>query len=494
MADDERPPGRPPDSPHLAQLQSQDLFPHAPILTAPLSQFETMEVEVASQKRKLSVNNFNNDSTNVTDENASTAKRDRVTAPSLISRTKYSHLDRQPFLVYASLFESDPASGTTLHPIKFGQLLQKLNIVNIVDGGIKRIGRNRVSVEFKGPEDANAFIDNDSIKQKGFTLMIPTFNITRMGVVRGVPSDWSKIEDLDALKSPLGKVLKVRRLNRRVTNDGKSEWIATSSVVITFDGQSLPDRVFCCFNSLPVEIYNFPTVQCFGCCKYGHTRTQCRSKPRCYRCGGDHFGDGCTSEEPKCFYCTGAHPANSRQCPEYLRQRNIKSTMAKDNISYSEAAKCHAPSYRSFADVAASASPALTIHQTLNHDLRPPRLPIPNYTSHSQPSTSSPSKKIFTTRPKPHTAPHPGYDRRAHQDIINSYSFPSSPNGCALMDHPPTHNDNEETINTIITLLSTLFSNHSLPDHVADNIVNKIKNRNIPSHAVEHQKRTPQKT
>uniref|UniRef100_A0A2A4JQD0 CCHC-type domain-containing protein n=1 Tax=Heliothis virescens TaxID=7102 RepID=A0A2A4JQD0_HELVI len=315
-----------------------------------------------------------------------------------------------------------------------------------------------------------------------------------MGVVKGVPTDWSELETIDNLKSPLGKILKVRRLNRKITSEGKPEWIPTSSVVVTFDGQSLPERVFCFYNSLPVETYNYPTIQCFGCCKYGHTRTNCRSKPRCYRCGGDHFGDGCSVEEPKCFYCTGSHTAISKHCPEYIRQRNIKASMAKDNISYSEATKIHAPSFRSFADVTASSFPSQSIHQSLSQEPRPPRPPPPNYISHSQPSTSSSHKKIIVSRPKSQPSLHPGYDRRAHQDIINSFAFPPSPNGCALNDNPPTENDNAQTIQSIILLLSSVLSNYPLPDHVANNLIKTIKSHHIPSPTMEYQKCPPKKT
>ncbi|XP_063892284.1 uncharacterized protein LOC135117294 [Helicoverpa armigera] len=481
MADKQGPPGRPPDPSCTSAIET--------VMTVPLSKFEAMEAETSTHKRKHP--SQDEDVTDVNNVNAT--KRDRVTPPSLVSRSKYTNLDREPYLVYVSFTDSDSTSGSTLHPIRFGQLMQKLNIKNIKLGGIKRIGRNKISVEFESHEDANIFIESPAIKLKGFVSTIPTFNITRMGVVKGVPTDWSELEVIDNLKSPHAKMLKVRRLNRRVVNEGKSEWVPTSSVVVTFDGQVLPDRVFCFYNSLPVETYNYPTVQCYACCKYGHTRPNCRSKPRCFRCGGDHLGDGCSVEDPKCLYCSGSHPANSRHCPEFIRQKNIKASMAKDNISYSEAARIHAPSFRSFADVTASTPITQTIHQILTQEPRSPRPPPPNYISHSQPSTSSSYKKTILTRPKPHPSLQPGYDRRAHQDIINSFSFSPSPNGCALLDSPPSEKDHVQTIQSIIRLLSSLLVNFPLPDHVATNLISSIKSQHIPSSTVEYQKSDPKK-
>lgn len=102
-------------------------------------------------------------------------------------------------------------------------------------------------------------------------------------------------------------------------------------------------------------------------------------------------------------------------------------------------------------------------------------------------------KKTIVTRPKPHPSLHPGYDHRAHQDIINSFSFSPSPNGCARMDSLPSENGQDQTIQSIIRLLSSLLVNFALPDHVATNLINSIKSQHIPSSAVECQKSDPKK-
>ncbi|XP_026746182.1 uncharacterized protein LOC113507525, partial [Trichoplusia ni] len=435
------------------------------------------------QKRKRALNDASKDKH---DDDSTSGKRDRTTAPSLIARSKYSNTDVAPQIVFASLVESDPKSGTSIHPVKFGQMLMRLKVKNITQDGIKRIGRNRISVKFKGPEDANAFLNNADVKSKGYITVIPTFNMTRMGVVKGVPADWTDLECFDDLSTPVGfgKILKIRRMNRKVQSEGKTEWVPTSTVVLTFDGRILPERVFCCHNALPVELYHFPTVQCYGCCKYGHTKTQCRSKPRCYLCGAEHFGDSCTVDEPKCLYCDGRHNANSQQCPEYSRQRNIKICMSEKNISYSEAAKLFPAAKKSFADVLASAP-------STSHPLQPSPTPHPMH-SH-QASTTSYRKTVFL-RPKTHAPLAPGYDQRAHQDLINSYSFPPSPNGRALLENPTPPSEKTSTIEQIVMLLTTLLSNYSLPDHVATNLLKAIQTHHIPSPAVERQECSPKKT
>lgn len=71
----------------------------------------------------------------------------------------YSESDSGPFIVHVQK-EEESNSGFSIRPIKFGQLLFKNNIKNIARDGIKRIGRNRVSVEFTSARDANNFVKN----------------------------------------------------------------------------------------------------------------------------------------------------------------------------------------------------------------------------------------------------------------------------------------------------------------------------------------------
>lgn len=112
-----------------------------------------------------------------------------------------------------------------------------------------------------------------------------------MGVVRDVPTDWS-LEDLVAgIKTPrnCGEVFRTRRLNFKNKKEDTVTCSPLSTVVMTFFGQILPEKVFCYNASLPVSVYILPTIQCRNCLRFGHIRSQCRSKPRCYRCAEPHL-------------------------------------------------------------------------------------------------------------------------------------------------------------------------------------------------------------
>lgn len=401
---------------------------------------------------------------------------------SLPIRLRYSNLDKPPYLVHVSRIQSDPTANITLHPVKFGQFLKIQHFPGILNNGLKRVGRNRVSVEFSNPADANSFITHPLIMQNGYSTSIPTYNITRMGVVREIPVDWSPEEISTNLEVPTGcgQIIKARRINRKVITNGSPEWQPTQSVILTFDGQTLPKRVFCCYNSLPVELYKYPTIQCFNCCRFGHTKLQCRSKPRCYKCSQNHTGEGCPAPEDTsvCLYCSGRHFAISKCCPEYVRQTEIKTIMAERYISYEEASKSQPPSYRSFADISKT---------TFS--------PLLNSANTSQPiypqSTTTSYKKTFITPRKPRLTQLPGYDKQAHQDILNEFNIPPATNGCALPNLD--HSDSSYTIsNLILTLLANILNNKNstLSNHVATKLNSILQHHNefTQVSSVEHQK------
>ncbi|KAJ8716723.1 hypothetical protein PYW07_006201 [Mythimna separata] len=416
-------------------------------------------------------------------------------AKNLPGRIIYTKMDNPPYIVHVSL-KHEQTSGTVLQPIKFGMFLTTNNVSNVRLDGIKRIGRNRVSVEFKSYQDANSFLNNTILTKNSYIASIPQYNITRMGIVRDIPVEWSEDDVIKHIQVPegCGPVIKARRMSRKVISSGITEWKPTQTVVLTFDGQVLPKRVISFYSSLPVERYTYPTILCYHCCRFGHTRTLCRSKPRCFKCGENHPGDGCevTKEFSFCVSCTGNHFANDSACPELGRQKSIKALMSEKSISYVEASRVFPPVSRSYAEVSKSS----------------PRNKV-NVISQSQSSSPIPTsqksyRKTVFLKPKTHAPLSPGYNRQVHQELTQNYSFSPSRNGCAL----PTEGDaltfrqenNSANILQLITdmLMSVLCSpNRSIPDHVASkltsilNYIHNVPSPDIPT--MEHEEYYSQK-
>lgn len=381
-----------------------------------------------------------------------------------IGRSQYDVTDCAPYIVHVQRPQLSSNDGSTLHPITFGRFLKKHNIKNIINGSVKRIGRNRITLSFLNHNDANSFINHNSLSNDNLKAFIPTFSITRMGLVRGVPTEWSPEEIIENVNIPTGcgKILKVRRLNYKVNVGGSPTWKPSQTVVITFDGKILPNRIYICYNALAVELYAYPTIQCFNCCRFGHTKMQCRSKPKCYKCGQEHSGDTCNREDDcaTCCLCSGLHYATNKSCPEFVRQKNIKLTMAENCISYVEATKLHPPVGKSYADVLSTPKPTL-VEKPILYNIQP-----------QSPSRTSYQKTVTSKPRSPYVAPK-GYDRVAHHELIKDYNIPLGPNGCAYArpnDQEPVRRElSHQTLTNIISsLIDTLTMNNILlPSNVA---------------------------
>ncbi|XP_065087632.1 uncharacterized protein LOC135709261 [Ochlerotatus camptorhynchus] len=133
----------------------------------------------------------------------------------------------------------------------------------------------------------------------------------------------------------LVRILDVNRLHRFVDNVKT----ASNRISVTFRTSKLPEEVklYCCLNKVMAFI-NKPVI-CHNCLRYGHKTDSCRSKKRCTVCALQHEGmdSGDCPNPKKCMYCKKAHRTTDSECPEWSRQRNIKTIMSKTNLTYMEA-------------------------------------------------------------------------------------------------------------------------------------------------------------
>lgn len=396
--------------------------------------------------------------------------------PTPVARQKYVNSDAGPFVVHVQKIEQSPSAGTTLHPVTFGRFLfgRAREFQGIVDGSIKSIGRNRIALTFHSVNSANSFMESSSLTNNGYRAFVPSYNVTRLGLVRGIPTDMSPEDIIKEVRVPqdCGPVIKVRRLNFKLMLDGKVTWKPSQTCVLTFDGQVFPSRVYLCYNAFQVERYTLPTIQCFQCCRYGHTKIQCRSKPACYKCSQAHAGETCNieTENIKCIWCRGKHFATNKACPEMARQVAIKAAMTQNYSSYAEAAKLHPPSKLSFAEVVSSPV-----------DMTSPALPS-QFPGSFKNVNVEPAHVHYKKKPKPAGSSAPssvGYDRLAHSNIIRGDFSESAPNGCALnnpekpLDTPTVQSiisDLLKLLNLLSTLLNSSPQPHSSPSNAAFNL------------------------
>ncbi|KAJ2951732.1 hypothetical protein O0L34_g13897 [Tuta absoluta] len=153
------------------------------------------------------------------------------------TRQFYKESDTGPFIVHVV---KEGESDQQVHPIMFGKLIFSLKIKNIKMGGIKKIGRNRLSIEFENPFGANEFLKNDTLGKSKYRCFIPSYNVTRLGVVKGLPIEFTEEDIIENITLPYGysgKIIRARRLKYRKMDEATRtvSRLDSETVVLTFD-------------------------------------------------------------------------------------------------------------------------------------------------------------------------------------------------------------------------------------------------------------------
>ena len=73
---------------------------------------------------------------------------------------------------------------------------------------------------------------------------------------------------------------------------------------------------------------------------FGHHKHKCGGQAVCVNCGmPEHCPSGECQRPAKCANCSGDHPANSKQCPTWEKEKKILKIKCEQNISFPEARK-----------------------------------------------------------------------------------------------------------------------------------------------------------
>ena len=152
------------------------------------------------------------------------------------------------------------------------------------------------------------------------------------GVIYGVSADITENEMKEQI---MGDVIvkEVKRFKAR--SDGNPN----APVLLTFDGDSLPPRVFIGCLSFQVKKYERPPLRCFKCQRFGHVAASCRGSQRCTKCGGEHDLLECDVTDTKCCNCGGTHMASFRGCLHFEKAKRVQDVKEQHKISYAEALK-----------------------------------------------------------------------------------------------------------------------------------------------------------
>ncbi|XP_071641713.1 uncharacterized protein [Temnothorax longispinosus] len=239
-------------------------------------------------------------------------------------------------IVCCKLTRENTCAKKGLNEVKIRSLLHS---IRCIPDNLEMDRFNLARLKFKNDEEANRCIErlNKEYKDK-----LQVYIDNRSRYCKGVIADWPySIEELWENLVRKDNILQLEVMKKRIYNREmkKIEIKETDNIIITIKGSKLPERfsIFEGFGSLKVRPYVEPVSQYFRCFKYGHFKNNCKSKDLCGRCGSTAHGP--CDFGYKCVNCKGKHRATDRKCPIYVKNKEIKIAMAKNNATYTEAIK-----------------------------------------------------------------------------------------------------------------------------------------------------------
>ncbi|XP_070516638.1 uncharacterized protein [Cardiocondyla obscurior] len=291
---------------------------------------------------------------------------------------KYSNKDFPPYslMVVSATNENTVANSNNsliknknLHPLLVSRSITKITSVDFVE--CKKVGFGKVMIECRDFNSANKIIDNPDLLNHGLKAFIPSFKLVRSGIIRDIPQELTPQDIIEMIESKckiiFGRVdnfviitlyftntgiyiyclkriyfntkyegIEVHRLNRRTNTSEGTLFVPSRSICVKFLGQTLPQHIAICKIRHEVHPYVPKTKICYSCFRVGHVSKACKSKPRCLHCGNLSHPEGehCTSinNPPNCINCGNSHLATSRDCSVIIRNKQIQSLAAVENI------------------------------------------------------------------------------------------------------------------------------------------------------------------
>lgn len=217
-------------------------------------------------------------------------------------------------------------------PKQFGlaKLLRAENIKNILK--IMYKSPYRALIELESRVDCDSLINCEKLTALGFKCQMLDEMDMSFGLVRQVDLDIEEKEVLENLKCDYD-IISVRRL-KRLAEDGK--WVDSETIRLSIKGSTLPPYVYGYGCRFKVDPYTFPVSQCSGCWKFGHLARACPAKrSTCPKCSGEH--KECETTKFRCANCSGSHMAVFRECPVFLKEKEIRRIMSAENCTYRKA-------------------------------------------------------------------------------------------------------------------------------------------------------------
>lgn len=210
-------------------------------------------------------------------------------------------------------------------------------------------------LKVKGEDEAAKLIKTDKLGDWPVDIQKHATLNTSKGVVFSTDMCWQKEEDIVTALQERCNVKEVYIPKRRKTNASLAtggtqdeRQIPTGIVIISFDQVEPPTAIPYGFEKLDVRPYVPNPMKCVLCQELGHTKKRCeKGYILCRECGHENSTDH-KCKGKRCVNCkTEGHTANDRDCPSYLRAKEIEKIMVFNKKTKFEARKLFYDRYSS---------------------------------------------------------------------------------------------------------------------------------------------------
>ena len=154
------------------------------------------------------------------------------------------------------------------------------------------------------------------------------------GVIRARELRYTDEDEIKQELRPQG-VVNVRRME--IKKEGQV--IKTDTYILTFNRPEPPKNLIVGYLNIKVDLFIPNPLRCFKCQKFGHGKDRCKNEVACFRCGQKGHDNTACQNDPKCINCQGEHMAISKNCPVWIKEKEIQRVKLERQISFPEARK-----------------------------------------------------------------------------------------------------------------------------------------------------------
>lgn len=145
-------------------------------------------------------------------------------------------------------------------------------------------------------------------------------------------------------------VTAAKRFTKRVGDQVEN----TPTILLTFDKPTCPSKLVLDYVTYHVKKHVPNPLICFRCGNFGHPEARCMNERKCLDCGNPIHDGTC---ERKCLNCGQVgHSCRSRECPTWIKEKDICALKVEYEIPYGEARRRYEeshqpPALQAYADV-----------------------------------------------------------------------------------------------------------------------------------------------